>query len=92
LLNWQRLPACLGVYRASLLGVSEDVLRRWEDGSRNPNQAASRLIAIVCDAQKGMNGFEVAHLLAKCALKMAGEKTRPASERVAALALVPRVS
>jgi DNA-binding transcriptional regulator YiaG len=29
---------------AAYMGVSRDVVRRWEDGSRNPNGAARRLV------------------------------------------------
>jgi DNA-binding transcriptional regulator YiaG len=29
---------------AAYMGISRDVVRRWEDGSRNPNGAARRLI------------------------------------------------
>jgi len=29
---------------AAYMGISKDVVRRWEDGSRNPNGAARRLI------------------------------------------------
>ena len=41
---------------AAFLGVSRDVVRRWETGQRNPNGAARRLIwlmkMLVCDRSK----------------------------------------
>jgi DNA-binding transcriptional regulator YiaG len=40
-LRWSR--AMLAAY----MGVSRETLRRWEDGERNPNGAARRLIWLI---------------------------------------------
>ena len=48
---------------AGMLGVGNDTLRRWEDGTRNPSRAAKRLIWLVhtllTDARKLKDGFTV---------------------------------
>ncbi len=71
--------------QASLIGVSAPALRRWEDGSRNPHQAARRRIVRGCGSLAGKDGFEVADLMATDALRVAGETSRPAADRLEAL-------
>ena len=74
---------------AILLCESQHAVRRWQDGSRSPSQAGRWKIALFHRLLRDTNGFEAAHLLAERALRTARDKSRPASERVAALALVP---
>ena len=48
---------------AAFLGVSRDVVRRWETGQRNPNGAARRLIwlltMLVCDRAKLQDAMDL---------------------------------
>lgn len=74
--------------RASLIGVQEQVLRRWEDDTREPSQAACRLIGVVCDTFYGYGPFEIANLLSERAWRVVGDKSRPAPDHAEALALV----
>lgn len=90
----RRLEAQTGLprsLRAYLLGVPTHSLRRWEDGRRQPDQAARRLIALACMAVAGMNAFEIINLMMQEANGVGADNSRPAGEQVAALRMVARL-
>lgn len=90
----RRLEAQTGLsrsLRAYLLGVPAHSLRRWEDGTRLPDQAARRLIALTCMAVAGMNAFEIIYLMMQEANGVGADNSRPAGEQVAALRMVARL-
>ena len=71
--------------RARVLGVPLHSLRRWEDKSRKPDQAARRLIALTCAAMSGLGPFEIIRVMLKQANVVAADRSRTAAERFAAL-------
>ena len=77
--------------RARLLGVPLHSLRRWEDNTRKPDQAARRLIALTCAAIAGLGPFEIIKVMSQQASTVTADRSRTAGERLAALRSIPQL-
>lgn len=77
--------------RAGLFGVSEHVLRRWEDCSRRPSRPACRLIALVCGALSNVGWLEASDLLFENIQSVFQHPSGSEDDQIGAINLTPKV-